>query len=272
MPTFNSNGANLHFEETGDGSPVILLHGVWMSSRFFVEQTTPGAVAGCRVIAPDFRGHGESDKPTDHHTIASYAADVRALIEHLDLQDVTLVGWSMGAFVAWDYLGTYDDDRVTRLVVVDESASDFQWPGWAHGVIDPAMMLELSTGIQTDQRAVMTHFAPEMFATPQGEADLGWMVDEMCSVPPAIASTVLLEQTLVDYRDKLAAVRVPTLVCFGRDETLLPVAAGEDLISRLPNASLTVFEKSSHCPFLEEPELFNETLARFATTPATVEA
>ena len=272
MPTFTSHGAELHFEDTGQGVPVVLLHGVWMSSRFFVEQLKPGAIDGCRVIALDFRGHGASDKPLDKHTMQSYAADLRALLEHLDLQNATLVGWSMGAFVAWEYLGTHDDSRVARLVVVDESASDFRWPGWEFGVIDPATMLELSSGLQVDQRAVTTHFAPEMFATPRTAQDIAWMVDEMCTVPPAIASTVLLEQTIVDYRDRLGAVTVPALVCFGRDETLLPVAAGEDLVRRMPNARLQVFENSSHCPFLEEPELFNATLARFTLDSIAVES
>jgi pimeloyl-ACP methyl ester carboxylesterase len=266
MPTFTADGVRLHYEDTGSGSPVVLLHGVWMSSRFFGAQTATGALPGCRTIALDFRGHGASDKPTDRHTIASYASDVRALIEHLDLREVTLVGWSMGAFVAWEYLATHDDDRVTGLVVVDESASDFAWPGWDYGVIDAPTMLGLSSGLQTDQRAVAAHFAPEMFATPRTDADLAWMVDVMCSVPPTIASTVLLEQTLVDYREALSAITVPTLVCFGRDETLLPVAAGEDLVARIPDSSLVVFEHSSHCPFIEEPELFNTTLAHFATT------
>jgi pimeloyl-ACP methyl ester carboxylesterase len=265
MPSFTSSGAQLHYEDTGEGPAVVLLHGVWMSSRFFSEQLRPGAVPGCRVVALDFRGHGASDKPLDGHTMSAYAADVRALLEHLDLRDATLVGWSMGAFVAWEYLEAHDDDRVARLVVVDESASDFQWPGWEFGVIDPAAMLALSDGLQVDQRAVTSHFVPEMFVVPPSPSDTEWMVAEMCAVPPAIASTVLLEQTLVDYRDRLAAIEVPALVCFGRDETLLPVAAGEDLVARLPNATLEVFEDSSHCPFLEEPARFNQVLARFAT-------
>lgn len=65
MPTFHSNGALLHYEDSGDGRPVVFLHGCWMSSRFFTHQTAPGALPGCRVIAPDFRGHGRSEKPIE---------------------------------------------------------------------------------------------------------------------------------------------------------------------------------------------------------------
>lgn len=92
------------------------------------------------------------------------------------------------------------------------------------------------------------------------------MVEEICTVPPVIASTVLLQQTLVDYRETVKQFTIPSLVCFGKDETLLSLAAGQDLSQRLPDAELLVFERSSHCPFIEEPERVNEAITRFATT------
>lgn len=260
-----SRGAQLHYSDVGSGKPVVLLHGVWMSSEFFRRQTMPDALDGCRVISLDFRGHGLSDKPLDGYSIAGMAEDVSALLQHLALDDVTLVGWSMGAFVAWEYLLTFGTTNVGGLVIVDESASDFSWPEWQFGVIDPASLAALSTGVQGDQIGTMEHFVPEMFvATPQ-QQEAEWMVAEMCKVPPVVATTILVEQTLVDYRDRLGEVTTPTLVCFGRDEKLLPVAAGEDLVARHADARLVVFESSSHCPFLEESELFNQTVSHFAT-------
>jgi pimeloyl-ACP methyl ester carboxylesterase len=103
MPWYDSRGARLHYRDEGDGPVVVLLHGVWMSSAFFRHQTSEG-LGGARVIAPDFRGHGESEKPLDGHTVAGYAEDLGTLLDVLDLRDVTLVGWSMGAFVAWEHL------------------------------------------------------------------------------------------------------------------------------------------------------------------------
>lgn len=266
MPTFHSNGALLHYEDSGDGRPVVFLHGCWMSSRFFTHQTAPGALPGCRVIAPDFRGHGRSEKTLDGHTMAAYADDVRNLIETLDLHDVTLVGWSMGAFVAWEYLTAHTDDRVSRLVVIEESVSDYSWPDWHLGAIDATAIAELSSGLQTDQRSVAAHFASAMFASPLDPQEMEWMVEEICAVPPVIASTVLLQQTLVDYRETVKQFTVPSLVCFGKDEILLSLAAGQDLAERLPDAELLVFERSSHCPFIEESERLNQAITRFATT------
>ncbi len=267
MPWYTSRGASLHYKDGGDGQAVVLLHGVWMSSAFFRDQQTQ-ALGGLRVITPDFRGHGESDKPSDGHTIAGYAADLHELLTVLDLREVTLVGWSMGAFVAWEYLHNHGIDRVSALVVVDEAASDFAWSGWQYGLIDSETLRELNAGLQSDQRAVAEHFALEMFAKQPQPADLDWIVAEMCKVPPAVASAILIDQTLVDYREILPNLTVPTLVCYGRDEKLLPVAAGEDLVQRIPTAELVVFENSSHCPFLEEPDLFNLTVADFVAAQA----
>lgn len=271
MPTATVNGASLEYTDTGSGRPVVLLHGVWMSSRFFVNQVAEGALPGCRVITVDFRGHGASEHVDSGHTVANYAADVRALLELLDARDAVLVGWSMGAFVAWEYLTTYDDDLVTGLVVVDESASDFSWPGWEFGVIDMPTLAGMADTLQLDQRALAAEFVPEMFADSEATQQ-DWMVDELCLVPPTIATSILVSQTLVDYRERITSITVPTLLCFGGNEKLVKVAAGEHLASKIAGSTLVVFEDSCHCPFFEEPERFNAVVAEFATARAAVTA
>lgn len=268
MPDMTVNGATLHYTDVGDGRPVVLLHGVWMSSRFFQKQAALGSMPGCRVITIDFRGHGQSAPIDAGHTVANYAADVRAVLETLEVTDAVLVGWSMGAFVAWEYLTAYDDDVVTGLVVVDESASDFAWPGWEYGVIDMPTLAEMADTLQLDQRALAAEFVPEMFADAD-TTQQDWMVDELCRVQPNTATSILVSQTLVDYRDRVAAITVPTLLCFGRVEKLVKVAAGEDLAARIPDSRLVVFENSCHCPFFEEPDRFNQIVGEFATTNAS---
>lgn len=193
-----------------------------------------------------------------------YAQDVINLLDHLKLQKAVLVGWSMGAFVAWELLKRFGTDRVAGLVVVDESASDFSWPEWGYGVVDALGLSTFHEGIQDAQAEVAQEFAPEMFASLPDQETLQWMVDEMCKLPPAVASSILFAQTLVDYREFLTTLKVPTLLCFGRDEQLVPVAAGEDLATRIKDSKLLVFENSSHCPFLEEPDRFNLVVSQFA--------
>jgi pimeloyl-ACP methyl ester carboxylesterase len=100
---------------------------------------------------------------------------------------------------------------------------------------------------------------PLMFKEPPSAEDQAWMVEELLRLPPGIAGSILFDQTLVDYRETLSKVSIPTLLCYGRGDTV-PVAAGEYMRDRMPNAQLVVFEESNHCPFLEEPDRFNQVV------------
>ena len=131
MATIAVRGVELHYEERGEGRPVVFLHGVWMSGRFFDPATRPGRGAMPRDLPSTSVGTGSRTKPESGHTVPEYAADVRAFLEALDLDDVVLVGWSMGAFVIWEYVKQFGCDRLAGTVVVDEAASDFAWDGLA---------------------------------------------------------------------------------------------------------------------------------------------
>jgi len=87
--------------------------------------------------------------------------------------------------------------------------------------------------------------------------------DEISRVPPAIKSAILFDQSVRDYRDVLEHVDVPTLVCVGEDDTLVDPAGVEYVAERTPDATVERFARSSHCPFLEEPERFNQALSSF---------
>ncbi len=252
----------LYYEDQGQGLPLLFIHGVWMSSRFFHKQI-PYFSQRYRVIALDLRGHGRSTQVHYGHTVAQYARDVRALMRGLGLESAVLIGWSMGAFVIWDYFKQFGAENVKATVVIDESASDYKWPDWPIGFADFATLCHIMSGIQTDRAATVRDFIPLMFKEPPAENDVQWMFEEITRLPESIASAILFDQTVQDYRPVLPQIQVPTLLCFGADEKLVPVAAGEHLQQTLPNARLVVFENSSHCPFLEEPDRFNEEVDRF---------
>lgn len=265
MPKFDLKTARLHYEDVGTGRPVIFIHGVWMSSRFFKKQK---AYFGKRhrFIAPDLRGHGRSKHVHSGHTIAQYARDIHDLIHGLKLRDVVLAGWSMGAFVLWDYIRQFGVENIRGTVVVEESASDFKWPDWPNGIADFPGLCGMMRDVQTDRAAFVRAFIPLMFKEAPSEADTHWMFKEITRLPESIASSILFDQTVQDYRADLATITVPTLLCFGRDEKLIPVAGGEHLQKNLPSSRLLIFEKSGHCPFLEEPARFNREVDQFVQT------
>jgi non-heme chloroperoxidase len=256
------DGAGLHFEDAGRGRPLVLLHGVCMSSGFFREQVEPLARAH-RVVTVDFRGHGASPACDHGHAVAQYARDVHELIEHLRLDDVVLVGWSMGSIVAWQYLRQFGTHRLAAQVVVSQGPSDLKRPDWPLGMLDMQELGELCVAIQEDMPAAFADFAPAMFAEPLDDDTRAWVLHEILQCRPTTATAILLSQTLPDARPVLDGLALPTLLAWGRDEKLMPIAAGEWIRDHVPGAELVLFERSGHCPMLEEPAAFNALVADF---------
>lgn len=262
MSHLNLNGARLYYEEEGEGQPILFIHGVWMSGRFFKKQV-PYFAQRYRVIVPDLRSHGRSAHVHFGHTVASYARDIHTMINELGLRDIVLAGWSMGTLVIWDYFKQFGSENVTATIVIDQSASDLTSPDWPMGLFDFTGLCQMMAAVQTDREKAVREFIPLMFKEAPAEEDAGWMFDEITRLPESVASAILFDQTLQDYRPILPSINIPTLLCFGRDEKLYPVAAGEHLHQNLPDARLVVFEESSHCPFLEEPRRFNQEVDQF---------
>jgi pimeloyl-ACP methyl ester carboxylesterase len=255
-------GVELHVRDAGDGRPVVFLHGVTCSGWFFARQLEHAETGAWRAIVPDFRGHGDSEKVLEGHTVPNYAQDLRALMESLGVERPVLVGWSMGAMVAFEYLKAFGADAVAGIVVVDQPPSDFAWPGYEFAMFTPDVLGHTVDGIQMAQAVVAEEFAGLMLHTPTPEL-VADFVRELMKPPAAVATSILVDQTFRDYRDFLPEIGVPTLVAFGGDDKATNPAAGKWMADRIPGARLEVFEASSHCPFLEEPEAFNRALEGF---------
>ena len=263
------DGTEIFFERKGRGRAVVLLHGVWASSRFFKKQID-ALSSEFDVTALDFRGHGRSSKTVAGHTVSQYAEDLFAFLGATKSEEVILVGWSMGAFVTWQYLQQFGAKHVSGVVIVDQSASDFQWPGWNYGVFDFNGLREIMMSVQTKRRELALGFASSMFKEKPSEEDITFLADEVCKVPEAIAGCIFFDQAVRDYRAQLSSITVPTLLCFGRASKPFPVEAGQDLAQRISGAKLIVFEESGHCPFWEESSRFNEEVSRFLMTVSHV--
>ena len=159
-----------------------------MSGRFFHEQLDGALPDSFTVVAPDYRGHGQSEKVHSGHTVAGYARDLRSLLIALQIERPVLVGWSMGAMVAWEYVKEFGSDSIAGLVVVDQPPSDFAWDGYPFGLMTLAGLAENVEALQGDQRAVAQEFADLMQHVPD-HSRTAWIVDEILKVPASIAST-----------------------------------------------------------------------------------
>lgn len=255
------NGTTLEVLDRGEGRPLVFIHGLMCSGLFFARQVDHFADR-YRVIVPDLRGHGESDKPPSRHTVAAYAEDMHALFTELEVERPVVVGWSMGSMIAYELLKSHGSDSVAGLVIVDQPPSDFAWPDYEFGFFTPEVLDQTLEELQTNSAALIEMLAGLMLHDPAAD-ELGWIRVEMQKVPEAIAATILVSQTLKDYRAFLPEIQVPTLVAFGTDPKLSSPDAGAYIADRVAKAKLELFEASSHAPFLEEPDRFNMVLADF---------
>lgn len=266
MPVVQCNGADLYHEDHGEGQSIVFLHGGTAGLRYFEPQLT--AMAGeYRTVGVDFRGHGRSEKTEAGHTIEQYADDIRSFLEHLDLDDVILVGWSMGAIVSWEYIHQFGTDRIRALVDIDMEPSPVKREDYDYGSYGLEDLREAIGQIQTAPIELLDQQAKAMLKEPPSRELRNLILDEGARTPASIQGALLFGILyLRDYRDVLPEIDVRTLVCAGADEKWRSVASVRYVAELLPEARFELFENSGHCLTVEEPERFNRVLGDFIGT------
>src|SRR5882724_7555574 len=236
------DGVELHYIEEGEGRPIVFIHGVWASARFFDRQI---AALGRRF-----------------HSIAVDLRDLKAFLERMGIERPVLVGWSMGAFVIWDYVRQFGAGGIAATVIVDQAPSDFRSPSEPDGLITIEALAAWHRRALIDRAALMHDVIPMMFSRPPAEPDHRWMFDEMTRQPEAIAAAILVEQTFQDYRDVVENFPVPTLVCYG-EKSPQPRVSMQWIARAALIGEERIFEGCGHCLFLEAPEEFNRVVETF---------
>ncbi|MGW3955402.1 alpha/beta fold hydrolase [Streptomyces sp. NPDC004752] len=265
MPELSlDDGQSVHFEDTGDGPPLLLVHGLGAPSAFFARSVTELA-HDHRVITVDLRGHGATPKGAEPVTVDRCAADLQALAEKLDVRGLTLLGWSLGATVAYRYLDRYGTDRVTGLISVEQTPYLLSENGWQHaafGGLDAAGAAEVDRLLSASDRATTAGLVRSFFA--QGATPAEELVDELTSAATDchIGAKRQLWQDVLrqDWRGRLPSLGVPVLFLHGALSQVYPSAVGTWLATVVPGARLELFERSGHLPFLEEPERFHRAV------------
>ncbi|HBZ93905.1 MAG TPA: 3-oxoadipate enol-lactonase [Pseudomonas sp.] len=264
MPYFDNDGCQLHYEDYGHGAPLLLVHGLGSSTRDW-EYQIPVLARHYRVIALDVRGHGRSDKPQEAYRIADFADDVAALIDHLQLPPVHLVGISMGGMIGFQ-LGVERPELLRSLTIVNsgpevkaKSARD-----WLE--IAKRWTLSRLLSLETIARAL----AKLLFPRPE-QAELRRKVEERWPQNDKRAYLASLDAIIGwGVREHLARITCPTLV-ISADRDYTPVERKREYVAEMPNARLLVIENSRHATPLDQPERFNSALLAFHRDTANKE-
>ncbi|WP_044871543.1 alpha/beta hydrolase [Pseudomonas sp. LFM046] len=256
MSYFENDGCQIHFEDYGRGAPVLLVHGLGSSTRDW-EYQIPALAARFRVIALDVRGHGRSDKPRERYSIASFAEDVEALIEHLGLINVHLVGISMGGMIGFQ-LGVDRPDLLRSLTIVN-SGPEVK-PRSPGDLLEIAKRWTLSRLLSLE--SIAKALGRLLFPLP-GQEELRRKIEERWPQNDKRAYLSALDAIIGwGVRDRLERIHCPTLVVTA-DRDYTPVAQKEAYVKELPDARLVIIENSRHATPLDQPEAFNTTLLDF---------
>jgi len=268
--TDNTTPIELHYEDVGAGRPVVLIHGWPLSGRSWENQVPALVDAGYRVITYDRRGFGESSQPWNGYDYDTFAADLDALLKHLDLQDVALVGFSMGGGEVVRYIGTYGTARVSRAVLASavppylyKSADN------PDGGLDDATIASFEQGVKADRLAFLDGFV-ENFFTAGDKGDLvstplkEYARDIAAFASPKGTLDCIAAFGRTDFRGDVAKVNVPTLVIHGDSDAIVPFeVSGKRSAELIPGAQLHVVEGGPHGINASHAEEFNRVLIAF---------
>jgi pimeloyl-ACP methyl ester carboxylesterase len=261
-----SDGVPLYYSDTGEGRPLMLQHALMFGGDLFWRKNIPALARGCRTIALDARGNGMSGKPNRGYTIPRLAQDLRELILHLGLSDVVLAGLSLGGFTSIEYLRTFGSDRLGALVLMEMTPRLPSAPGWEHptfGNFPEEMARGYGAALRAD-RGIYNDFFNAAFLAPPTGRELADMLANTWLTPTDAAAEIIDRMAERDDRAFLGQIALPTALFYGYpNNRILPTAIGQWMQSQIPGSQLVLFERSSHCPFWEEPDKFNAELLHF---------
>jgi len=247
---------DMHYEESGSGTPVFLIHGHPFDCTMWRPQLAAGLPA--RLIAPDLRNFGRSSSPNGPAGWSTYAEDVLALADALGLRRFAVAGLSMGGQIALE-LAVLAPDRVLGLALCNTFAQ-LDTPQKHAGRLAQAERFE-----REGMAGYATEVLPKMFCanTVETQPELAAGLVEMmrrCPVRGAAEAARARTQRR-DYVPLLPSIRVPTLVVVGEHDAFTPVPDAELMHQAIPGSTLTVVKDAGHITNLEQPEVFNRAFA-----------
>jgi non-heme chloroperoxidase len=267
-----SDGVSLYYLEAGSGQPILMIPG-WSQTAEQFRHQLEGLSDRYRVIALDMRGHGESDKPEFGYKISRLAKDVRDVIEALELNEVNILGHSMGSSVIWNYYDMYGPDRLSKLLLIDQMPMITSNPAWSEqervdsgAIFNPQSLYETINALAGPDGVETTRgFIGNMVTKSIPEADKEWIIERNLRMPRQHAATLLYNHATQDWRDLIPRLDLPTLVVGGR-VSVVPWQSQEWIAGQVKGARLEIFEEEeggNHFMFIEGHEKFNGIVADF---------
>ncbi|WP_062011893.1 alpha/beta fold hydrolase [Aureimonas sp. AU4] len=263
------DGTQLHVKDMGQGRPVVLIHGWPLTGDMFEYQTLALLEAGFRVITYDRRGFGQSGHPATGYDYDTFADDLASVLEGLNLNDVSLVGFSMGGGEIARYLGRHGASRVSKAVLVASVAGYLLKDDTNPDGVDASVFEDMKLQIRKDRFAFLQSFAKTFYGVglisspvSQGILDWSFILAVMASPKATVDCVDAFGKT--DFRPDFKAFTIPTLVIHGTGDKTVPIdPTGRAAAKAIPNSKLIEYEGEPHGLFATAPERLNDDLLAF---------
>lgn len=265
----DGEAVNIYYEELGKGKNVVFIHGWPLSGAMWEYQITQLPQQGMRCITYDRRGFGHSDKPAGPYDYNTLAADLKAVLDGLDLQDVTLVGFSMGGGEIAKYFSLYGGARVTKVVLISavvpymlktednpDGVEQEVFDGMAKQMIDdrPGFLENFNNDF----------YGVSMLSHPVSDAFLQQCINAAMVASPIATLECAKSFSSTDFRKDVLKINVPTLIIHGDADQIVPIApTGNRSANLIPGAKYVIYEGEPHGLWFTSKERLNQDLIDF---------
>ena len=271
MSSKQETGQDVHiyYEDLGQGKPVVFIHGWPLNSKMWEYQVTELIKHGYRCIIYDRRGFGKSDRPGGPYDYDAMAGDLKAIIDGLGLNDITLIGFSMGGGEVARYFSKYGGERVAKVVLVSAVTPYMLKTNDNPEGVPKEVFEGMTEGILADRPAFMQEFNKEFFGVnflkhPVSDAFLTAALVQQADASPIATLECAKAFAFTDFRADVKKINVPTLIIHGSADKIVPINTSSDQTAKLiPGATFKVYDGAPHGLWMTHKDELNKDLIDF---------